>query len=442
MDGARELTAAEAALLLACARTSLDAVARGRIDSLLRGPIRWAPLVEAAKAHGVLPLLHASLTSAGSALVPAPVQERIRRDVRANVHHTLFLTAELLRLLAAFDEAGLTAVPFKGPVLAAMAYGDVTLREFSDLDIFVRRSELAPIVRLLLARGYLSDTHDGGAATERAIAADGEVAYRGPSYYTFYRADGRCRIDLQWRMADRFFAFSLDAGPAVWDFGRVPLAGRAVQTFAATDALLILCVHGSKHQWEKLKWICDVAECIRAQHHAIDWRALFLNGSRLRAGRMVRFGLHLAHDVLDAVLPPEVSRQLQSDRALAALAQEWRATLTGRAAASPSDPPRLAFYLRTKDGWRDRARFCLIYVRQFVAALVKPTARDTGWIPLPQPLQPLYYVLRPVRVLTTYARRARWPRRRPSAAPRSTSSPPTQLPVAAELTTPGGDRLC
>ena len=418
MDRAPELTTTDRALLLACARTHVDRIARSGIEGLLRGPIRWTALLDAAGSHGVLPLLHASLSTVDPGLVPPPVLQRIRIEARANVHHALFLTAELLKLLAVFDAAGVTAIPFKGPALAAMAYGDVTLRQFSDLDIFVRKSELAIITRLMLAAGYLSDTHDGDAATERSIAADGDVAYRRPSYYTFYRDDDRCRVDLQWRLADRFFAFSLEGDAAAWDLATVPIAGRSVRTFAATDALLILCVHGSKHHWEKLKWICDVAECIRAQRDAIDWRALHQKASRLRAGRMLALGLRLAEDMLDARLPPEVSERLQSDRTLAPLVEERRAALFARAPTAQRPRPNLGFYLRTKDGWQDRLRFSAVYVRQFAAVLVKPTARDTTWVALPPPLEPLYYVLRPIRLLTTYARRARQPQPTVSTAGR------------------------
>jgi len=441
MDRAPELTTTDVALLLACARTRVDSRARSRIEALLQSPIRWTALLDAAGSHGVLPLLHASLSTVDPALVPPCVQDRIRIAVRANVHHALFLTAELLRLLAVFDAAGVTAIPFKGPVLAAMAYGDVTLRQFNDLDIFVRKSELAIVARSMLAAGYLSDTHDGDAATERSIAADGDVAYRRPSYYTFYRADGRCRVDLQWRMADRFFAFSLEDIDA-WDFATVPIAGRAVRTFAATDALLILCVHGSKHHWEELKWICDVAECIRAQRDAIDWRALYQKASHLRAERMLGLGLRLAEAVLDAALPAEVSGRLRSDRTLASLVEERRASLFAPAATAPQRRPKLGFYLRTKDGWQDRLRFSAVYVRQFAAVLVKPSARDTSWVALPPPLEPLYYVLRPIRLLTTYARHARWPQRTVSTADSSTRAPQIPPPVAVEPTKPEGAPRC
>ena len=40
-------------------------------------------------------------------------------------------------------------VPVKGPVLASTAYGDIAMREFVDLDILVRPSDVASAMTIL-----------------------------------------------------------------------------------------------------------------------------------------------------------------------------------------------------------------------------------------------------------------------------------------------------
>ncbi len=425
------LTRDESALVLACARTRIDPNGRAVIDALLRAPIRWEPVLAAANAHGVLPLVHAAIQGAAAGALPASALEHLRREARANVHHALYMTAELLRLLTLFERASIPAIPFKGPVLAETAYGDITLRQFTDLDIFVRRSDLATLARLLLADGYLSAHHDGAEATARAIALDGDVAYRGPSYYTFYRRDGRCRVDLQWRMADRFFSFSLDGAADDWQFAELPLAGRAVRSFAVTDALLILCVHGSKHQWEKLKWICDIAEFTRAQRDAIDWERLRHKASRLGIRRMVDLGLVLAQDLLGTELPARVAGGLRSDRSLSGHAQAQHAILFGESKTSASSLTRLVYHLRIKDRGGDRLQFFSTYARQVASRLFKPNAHDTAWVRLPSRLAPLYYVVRPLRLLGAYASDARRSLHRRAGAP----SPPAPKERSSKSTT-------
>jgi hypothetical protein len=53
----------------------------------------------------------------------------------------LRFTAELIRILNCLESHGIAAIPFKGPTLAESVYGNLALREFSDLDILVRQSD-------------------------------------------------------------------------------------------------------------------------------------------------------------------------------------------------------------------------------------------------------------------------------------------------------------
>jgi len=76
------------------------------------------------------------------------------------------LTAELVRLTGLLKAAGIAAVAFKGPVLAAMAYGSIDMRQFVDLDILVRQTDLPRIAEILSAERYTSPhTRREGLAT-------------------------------------------------------------------------------------------------------------------------------------------------------------------------------------------------------------------------------------------------------------------------------------
>jgi len=43
--------------------------------------------------------------------------------------------------MALLEENGIEALTFKGPALAQMAYGDTSLRHYSDLDILIRKEQ-------------------------------------------------------------------------------------------------------------------------------------------------------------------------------------------------------------------------------------------------------------------------------------------------------------
>ena len=122
-------------LLLSCARTSPDSSEEGRIRDLLIKGVNWSIILQWSEDHGIMPLLYINLKKFVPELVPSFVVESLQNDFLTNTAHNIFLNEELVYILDLFEKQGITAVPFKGPVLAMNSYGSLTLRTFSDLDI-------------------------------------------------------------------------------------------------------------------------------------------------------------------------------------------------------------------------------------------------------------------------------------------------------------------
>ena len=57
-------------------------------------------------------------------------------------------------LVQRFEREGILAIPYRGPTLALMAYCDLGLREFGDLDLLIRRQDLGPAKEMLLGEGF------------------------------------------------------------------------------------------------------------------------------------------------------------------------------------------------------------------------------------------------------------------------------------------------
>ncbi len=49
---------------------------------------------------------------------------------------------ELCRLVKIFQSENITLIPYKGPILSIQAYGNISLREFGDIDIFIDKKRL------------------------------------------------------------------------------------------------------------------------------------------------------------------------------------------------------------------------------------------------------------------------------------------------------------
>ena len=79
--------------------------------------------------------------------------DQLRDDFNDNSRRNLFLTRELLNLLTLFETHQIPAIPFKGPVLAASVYGNLALRQFSDLDLIIHKQHVAKARELLVSAG-------------------------------------------------------------------------------------------------------------------------------------------------------------------------------------------------------------------------------------------------------------------------------------------------
>src|SRR5215216_1596531 len=286
-----------AELLLHCARTSTD-------------EIDWEYVFQLARRHSIVPLVYVQLQQHAPDLVPPQFLSKLKKHYFENAARNTLLTAELCRLISLFAEAGVETIPYKGPVLARFAYGDVALRRFVDLDVIVKKSDVLKTRDILLREGY---------TPSKSLSLDQqEILLRTQHNMQFSRDNHRLIIELHWEVAPHLFASTVN-GERLWqDLITVDLNGTQVKTFSAEDLLFSLCVHGSRHLWERLAWICDVAELIARR--SLDWTALLTRAASADTERMFLLGVHLAERLLDAPLPTEVKQRCHSDPRLSSLA--------------------------------------------------------------------------------------------------------------------------
>jgi hypothetical protein len=384
MTGSESRVRPEMELLLCCARTRLDAACSARLRRLVVEELDWPYLLEAAEEHGVKPLLYWQLKSHCRPEVPQLWMERLEEAFRQNARRNLCLIAELIRIVELFRRHAIQAIPHKGPILAEQVYGSLALRQFVDLDIVVRQRDVPKVHELMTSQGFQAEV-------------SGERAHGIPGQYVFTRESGRIVVEIHSERTLRYFPTPLDLDAMSERLETIPLDGGQVQTFSAEQALPILCVHGSKHFWERLAWVCDIAEMAQAPR-GMDWDAALGNARRLGAERMVSLGLYLARDLLGAALPQEVWRRVQSDRVAQLLAAQVRALSFSGARSELGVVQRFSFRVRMRGNTWEGLRYAL----RLAAA---PTEEDWSQLHFRKPLPALYTVLRPFRLLRKYGLR-------------------------------------
>ena len=374
-------------LLLCCARTRLDETQAERIRELLQQELDWDFLLNSALRHGMMPLVYWHLKSLGAEAMPEVMLDRFRDHFHQNLGHNLQLTAELFQLINLFKAQGIPVITFKGPALAASVYGNLALRQFGDLDILVHEQDVPRAKQVLIAAGYLPKYH--------LTPVQERHLMRIASEYPFTREDSDIEVELHWALMPTSFYFPMHSN-YLWDhLESIPLAGNTVQTLATEDLLIYLCVHGFAHQWERLEWICCIAELLRSKPD-LNWKRIMSKAARLTVQPMLLTGLFLAHDLLGAPLPSNLVRKLHASPAVRALDQHVRGRLFART-QSPS-----GFLEGTLFTLRGRYRF-KSKVRALLHLLFSPTQYDLMLISLPISFYPLYFVLRPMRLGSRHA---------------------------------------
>jgi len=370
-----------ALLLLLCARAR-EENARRAVELARAFAFDWDYFSRLARRHAVEPVVHRGLEAQARGFVPEPVRISLKDSYRANAARNVLLAGELLRVAGRFESEGIGLLAYKGPALAVAAYGDLSLRRFADLDVIVRVRDVARASELLRESGYA--TH--GLTREQEAAL-----FRSQHNIAYARDGGRLVVELHWGLASEDFA-SVRLDDGAWArAARVPLLGGSVAALSAEDLLTALCVHGAKHLWERLAWVCDVAGLVNS-NESLDWRAVFERARESRVERMLLLGLGLAHKLLGARLPRDVLESVGADEAAARLSEDVAARMFDGAEYRPAGLLRsVGFNLRARARARERLRYFRF--------ILTPTDGDLAALALPARLSFVYYLVRPFRLL-------------------------------------------
>ena len=373
----------EVELLLCCARTRIEPKTAARIRTLLQQDIDWAYLIQTAARHGVIPLLYQSLSTTSPEAVPKTILSQLRNHFHTNAFHNLSLTKELLLLLNLLESNGIKAIPFKGSVLAASVYGNLALRQFGDLDILVSRQDYLRTKNLLISQGYY----------ELPLNLNWEAQ--------MVHENSRVNVDLHWGITPIERPFKLNFERLWSRLEPVPLANTTVKSLLPEDLLLILCVQIARNCWEqneRLSQICDISELLRV-HPAMNWEHVINQASKLGGKRMLFFGLLLASSLLGTALPEEIHFLVQADPIVKTLVMQVSSKLLGAEHEVRNELEEKRFYLQVRERLQDKLPY---FLGRWLYFRIVPTPQDWEFLPLPDSLSSLYYLVKPIRLLVKW----------------------------------------
>lgn len=378
----RAAGSAELRLICACIATAAGGQEGACQAVLAAGRPDWILFLTLALEHNVGGLVAAALAALPAEQVPAFVVAALSAHGRHTARRNREALEEQHRLLCALEAAGIAGVPLKGAWLCQRAYRDLAARPSRDIDFLVPSATVLRVLPVLEACGYAVAT---GLSTRQlqAVVADN-------CEFTFLRHDGRFAIEPHWAFAPRHLALDIDM-PAIWQRVQPVAAGGMIfSTLAAEDEVILLCVHGGKEEWTRLKWLADLAAFVTTAS-GLDWSVVAERARRQGVRRIVELGVLLLHEacairsplLVAAIQDPQVRRLAQR-----ILRRMEAAAGTRRGSGVAGD---LSWVSSLRLQMREHRRDQLRYV---VRSIITPNRLHFRMVRLPARLHVLYVVVK------------------------------------------------
>jgi len=243
-------------------------------------------------------------------LFPLLVEEEKGRWKKAVQFRTLRSMQQLAvchSFTQAFKREGIDAIPFKGPVLAHVLFGNVGERHSSDLDILIRNENIKHIIELAGKEGY------------ELLWPKKELSQRQWSYYSRYKKDIGLQNREQGILVELHYSFENYLGLKASDMDLFEQNTENLRIgdldFLSMDkhyTFLYLVLHGGVHQYRRLFWLRDVAKALTTWE--LDHQKVLADAKSMGIERLLGTGLELARELFQADLPEEYSTYLDENR--------------------------------------------------------------------------------------------------------------------------------
>jgi len=339
------------------------------LDALENG-LDWDVFFLTAKTNGILPLVYSSLKDCYSDLLPEYLLMDIKNAVKAIAMANLGKVSVLIQIMNLFEQHNIAAVPIKGPSLACTVYNDLSLRSFGDLDILIDLDDIIFAYDLLCKSGYKPEIKLSPYQLRQLAKTEDDLS--------FIHSTSGVILELHWELSSRSLPHALTLDRFLPRLVDAEILNFTVRSLSNEDLLIYLCIHGSKHIWERMEWLFAVHEIVR-KNRFLDWDLI---------------GLLASQHLFETELPKKVLKIVRSDKQAGKMAEsvvnmflEPDQDSTGKKA----HPRFTSWQLQCMDTNRERLRLLTVM-------LFNPTIEDYRRFIFPERFRYLYYICRPLRL--------------------------------------------
>jgi hypothetical protein len=299
------------------------------------------------------------------------------------------MTSELIKIIHLLRENEIEALAFKGPALSQIAYGDITLRQFGDLDILIRKKDRSKMIALLIQGQYIPEI-DLKEETK-------ETFFDCVNVIGFHKKSTGIRVEIHWELLSRNYAIDWEE-KSLWNKKEsIQINQKNIPVLPLEKLLLYLCAHGAKHLFERLEWICDIDRSIKADPD-IDWQQLLYEAEKLGIERILYLGVELSRHFFGLELPKMIQKKIKADNEIPKLISKIIEVNFSETLQEEKSYSSFRLLWSMRENLSDQLRFSW-------RGLFSPKFDDFKYIQLPKHLTFLYPAVRPYRLIRKYFHR-------------------------------------
>ncbi|MBL1209171.1 nucleotidyltransferase family protein, partial [Geminocystis sp. GBBB08] len=152
-DNINNKFSSEVQLLLLASRKTLSESNINKVQVITSQVIDWQQVINLAKSHSVIPLVAHNLQKYCAKNLPDNIKTILKTEFRSNAIKNIYLSKELLEIVQLLKDNDIDYICYKGASLAASIYGDISFRQFNDIDILICKKDLLKARDLFFSMG-------------------------------------------------------------------------------------------------------------------------------------------------------------------------------------------------------------------------------------------------------------------------------------------------
>jgi len=318
--------------------------------------------------------------SSKHALLPFMIDDKDSDIYMQHIMSTMRMSSEMFKIIELFERDGISSIPFKGAVLSVLCYGDISKRQYSDIDIFIDKKDRDRTIAILKSIGYEESLDIPPSQREYWYSQSKDISLR--------NRELGITIELHWRLFDRDFPISISTDLIKRERISIQISGRDIDTFSPKLYFIYLSIHGAKHFWSRLGWIKDIDTLI--SRYKIDIVNIIDNCKNIDTKNMLLFSLYLTNKIYSTPIPKEIVPKFEYKRF-----QRFEEFI----------------YINwdNEQSGLKRAITMILFLKRYSAkyryikyTIFRPSLNEYRLIELPISLSWLYIIIRPIRLFKKY----------------------------------------